>query len=92
MTHLEPDLLECKVKWALGSSSRNKASGGDEIPAESFQILKDGAVKVVHSVGQPVWKTWPWPQLRKVSFHFNHKEGQCQTVFRVPHGCTRFTC
>ena len=62
MTHLEPDLLECKVKWALGSSSRNKASGGDEIPAESFQILKDGAVKVVHSIGQPVWKTWQWPQ------------------------------
>ena len=54
--HLEPDILECKVKWALGSITTNKASGGDEIPAELFQILKDDAVKVLHSICQQIWK------------------------------------
>ena len=62
ITHLEPDILECEVKWALGSVTTNKASGGDEIPAELFQILKDGAVKVLHSVFQQIWKTQQWPQ------------------------------
>ena len=57
ITHLKPDILECKVKWALGSSTMNKASGGDEIPVELFQIPKDGAVKVFHSICQQVWKT-----------------------------------
>ena len=61
-THLEPDILECKVKWALGSVTTNKASGGDRIPAELFQILKDDAVKVLHSTGQQIWKTQQWPQ------------------------------
>ena len=62
ITHLEPDILECEVKWALGSITTNKASGGDGIPAELFQILKDDAVKVLHSTYQQSWKTQQWPQ------------------------------
>ena len=61
ITHLEPDILECEVKWALGSISTNKASGGDGIPAELFKILKDDAVKVLHSICQQIWKTQLWP-------------------------------
>ena len=61
-THLEPDILECEVKWALGSITTNKASGGDGIPAELFQILRDDAVKVLHSICQQIWKTQQWPQ------------------------------
>ena len=62
ITHLEPDILECEVKWALGSITMNKASGGDGIPVELFQILKDDAVKVLHSLYQQIWKTQQWPQ------------------------------
>ena len=62
ITHLESDILECKVKWALGSITMNKANRGDGIPVELFQILKDGAVKVLHSICQQIWKTWQWPQ------------------------------
>ena len=62
ITHLEPDTLECKVKWALGSITVNKSSGGDGIPVELFQILKDDAVKVLHSICQQIWKTQQWPQ------------------------------
>ena len=62
MTHLEPDILECEVKWALGSITTNKASGGDGIPVELFQILKDDAVKVLQSICQQIWKTQQWPQ------------------------------
>ena len=62
ITHLEPDLLECEVKWALGNITTNKASGGDGIPVELFQILKDDAVKVLHSICQQIWKTQQWPQ------------------------------
>ena len=62
ITHLVPDILECKVKWALGSITTNKASGGDGTPAELFQILKDDAVKVLHSICQQIWKTQQWPQ------------------------------
>ena len=62
ITHLEPDILGCKVKWALGSITMNKASGGDVIPAELFQIPKDDAVKVLHSICQQIWKTQQWPQ------------------------------
>ena len=62
ITHLEPDILECEVKWALGSITTNKARGGDGIPVELFQILKDYAVKVLHSIRQQVWKTQQWPQ------------------------------
>ena len=62
ITHLEPDILEYEVKWALGSITMNKASGGDGIPVELFQIMKDDAVKVLHSICQQIWKTqqWPW--------------------------------
>ena len=62
ITYLEPDILECKVKWALGSITMNKASVSEGIPAELFQILKDNAVKVLHSVCQQIWKTQQWPQ------------------------------
>ena len=62
ITHLEPDILECEVKWALGSVTTNKASGGDGIPVELFQILKDDAVKVLHSICQQIWKSQHWPQ------------------------------
>ena len=67
ITHLEPDILECRVKWALGSITTNKASGGDGIPVELFQILKDDAVKVLHSICQQIWKTQQWPQAWKRS-------------------------
>ena len=62
ITHLEPDILECEVKWALGSITTSKASGGDRISAELFQILKDVPVKVLHSICQQIWKTQQWPQ------------------------------
>ena len=62
LTHLEPDILECEVKWALGSITTNKASGGDVIPVELFQILKDDVAKELHSISQQIWKTQQWPQ------------------------------
>ena len=62
IAHLEPDILECEVQWALGSTTTKKASGGDGIPVELFQILKDDAVKVLHSICQQIWKTQQWPQ------------------------------
>ena len=62
ITHLEPDILECEVKWALESIAMSKASGGDGIPVELFQILKDDAVKVLHSIHQQIWKSQQWPQ------------------------------
>jgi len=62
ITHLEPDILECEVKWALGSITTNKPSGGDGIPVELFQILKDNSVKGLHSICQHIWKTQQWPQ------------------------------
>ena len=62
ITHLEPDILKCEVKWALGSITMNKASGGDGIPVELFQILKDDTVKVLHSICQQIWKTQQWPE------------------------------
>ena len=67
LTHLEPHLLGCKVKWALGSITMNKANGGDGIPVELFQILKDDAVKVLHSICQQIWKIWQWSQVWKRS-------------------------
>ena len=70
VTHLEPDILESEVKWALGSITTNKVSGADRIPDELFQILKDDDVKVLHSICQQIWKTQQWPQnWKKVSFH-----------------------
>ena len=62
VTHIKPDILECEVKWALGSLTTNTASRGDGIPAELFQILKDFAIKMLHSIYQEIWKTHQWPQ------------------------------
>ena len=79
ITQLEPDILECEVKWALGSITMNQASGGDEIPAELFQILKDDAVKVLHSIRQQIRKSQQWPQDWKRSvFILNPKEGNAK--------------
>ena len=78
ITNLEPEILECEVKWALGSIAMNKACEGDGIPAEVFQILKDDAVKMLYSLHHQTWKTQQWPQdWKKVSFHSNPKERQC---------------
>ena len=73
ITYLEPDVLECKVKWALGSITTNKASGGDGIPVELFQILKDDGGKVLHSICQQIWKTQQWPQDWKSQFSIPKK-------------------
>ena len=70
----------------------NKTSGGDGIPAELFQILKDDAVKVLHSTCQQIWKTAVATGLEKVGFHSNPKEGRCQRVIKLPHNCTHLTC
>ena len=92
ITHLEPDILECEVKWALGSISMNKASGGDGIPVELFQILKDDGVKVVHSICQQIWKTQQWPQDWERSIFIpipkkgNAKEcSNYRTIALIPH-------
>ena len=77
ITHLEPDILECEVKWALGSITTHKASEGDQIPVELFQILKDDAVKVLHSIYQQIWKTQQWPQDWKRSVFMQSQEKQC---------------
>ena len=74
ITHLEPDILESEVKWALGSITTNKASGSDGIPVQLFQILKDDVVKVLHSICQQIWKTAEATGLGKVSFYSNPKE------------------
>ena len=89
---LEPDILECEVKWALGSITVNKTSGGDGIPIELFQILKDGPVKVLHSICQQIWKTAVATGLEKGSFHSNPKERQCQRMLKLLHNCTHLTC
>ena len=78
--HLEPDILECEVKWALGSIIMNKANGRDGILAELFKILKDDAVKVLHSIWQQIWKTQQWPQDWKRG---NLKERQCQRMLKL---------
>ena len=86
ITHLEPDILECKIKWALGSITMNKASGGDGIPAELFQILKDDAVKVlVLTMPANLGNSAVATGLEKVSFHSNFKERQCQRMFNCTH-------
>ena len=82
ITHLEPDILECEVNWALGSI-KNKASGGDGIPVEVFQMLKDDTLKVLHSTCQQIWKSAVATGLEKVSFHSNPKEKQCQRMFKL---------
>ena len=87
---LEPDILECEVKLALESITTNKASGGDGIPVELFQILKD-AMKVLHSICQQIWKTQQWPQDWKRSFHSNPNKRQCQRMLQLPRNCTHLT-
>ena len=91
ISHLEPYILQCEVKWALGSITTNKASGGDGIPAEIFQILKDDAVKVLHPICQQIWKTQQWPQdwKRSVSFHSQRKAMSNNS--QTPHNCIHLT-
>ena len=92
ITDLEPDILECEVKWALGSITMNKASGGDGIPLELFQILKDDAVKVLHlNTPANLENSALATGLEKVSFHSNLKESQCQRMLKLPHNCIHFT-
>ena len=92
ITHLEPDILECEVKWALGSITTNKASGGDGIPVELFQILKDDAVKVLHSIMPAnLENSAVATGLEKVGFHSNPKERQCQRMLKLLHNCTHLT-
>ena len=88
VTYLEQDILECEVKWALGSITKNKASSGDGIPVELFKILKDDAVKVLHTICQQIWKTQLWPQDWKRSRgpRRNH------TYTHIDHGCLQETC
>ena len=90
-THLEPDILECEVKWALESITMKKASGGDGIPVELFQVLQDDAVKVLHSMPASLENSAVATALGKVSFHSNPKERQCQRMFKLPHNCTHLT-
>ena len=92
ITHLEPDILECEVKWALESITMNKPSGGDGIPVELFQILKDDAVQVLHSICQHLENIAVATGLEKVSFHSNSKERQCHRMLKLPHNCTHLTC
>ena len=101
ITHLEPDIPDCKVKWDIAV---NKASGGDGIPVELFQILKDDAVKVLHSLCQQIWKTQQWPQdwkrlvFNPISKKGNAKELPLLKLFKLPkvskllHNCTHLTC
>ena len=83
ITHLEPDILECEIKWALGSIIMNKASGGDRIPVELFQILKDDAGKVLHSICQPIWKTQQWPQDWKKSIPKKGNSKECSNYCTI---------
>ena len=88
ITHLEPDILECEVKWALESVTMNKISGGDGIPVELFQILKDDAVKVLPA---NLENSAVATEQEKVSFHYNSKERKCQRMLKLPHNCTHLT-
>ena len=92
ITHLEPDILECEVKWALVTITANKASGGDGIPAKLLQVLKGDAVKVLHSLCQQILENSAVATgLEKVSFPSNPKERQCQRMLKLPHNCTHLT-
>ena len=98
ITYPEPDILECEdileyeVKWALESITMNKASGGDGIPVERFQILKDDAVKVLHSICQQIWKTQQWPQDWKRSVFIPILKKDNAKECSLPHSCTHLTC
>ena len=91
ITHLEPDILECEVKWALESITTNKASGGNGIPVELFQILEDDAVKVLHSLCQQIWKTQQWPQHWKRSVSFQSQRKVMPKMLKLLHNCTHLT-
>ena len=91
ITHLEPDILEREVKWALRSITTSKASGDDGIPVALFQILKYDAVEVLHSICQQIWKTAVATGLEKVCFHSSPKEKQCQRMLKQLQNCTHLT-
>ena len=91
ITYLEPDILECEVKWTLGSSTMNKASGDDGIPVELFQILRDDAVKVLHSLYQQIWKTQHGHRTGKGQFSFQSQRKAIQRMLKLPHNCTHLT-
>ena len=90
ITQLEPDILECDVQWALGSITMNKASGGDGIPVELFQMLTDDAVKVLHSIYQQIWKTQQWHRTGKGQFSFQSQR-KAMPQNELPHNCTHLT-
>ena len=94
ITHLEPDMLECEVNWALGSITTNKASGGDGIPVELFQILKYDAMKESATLNMPanLENSAVATRMEKIGFHSNPKEGQRQRIFKLLHNCTHLTC
>ena len=94
ITHLEPDILECEVKWALGSTTTKKLVEVMEFQLSYLKILKDDAVKVLHSVCQQIWKTQQWPQdwKRSVFIPIQRNERQCQRMFKLPYNCTNFRC
>ena len=92
ITQLEPDILEFAVNWALGNTTTNKNSRGDGIPAELFQILKDDAVKVLHSMSANLENSAVATGLEEVSFHSSPKERQCQRMRKLPHSCTHLIC
>ena len=93
ITHLEPDILECEVKWALVSITMNKANGGDGMPVELFQTLKDDAVKsAACNMPANLENSAVATGLEMVSFHCNPKERQCQRMLKLLHNCTRLTC
>ena len=93
ITHLELDILECEVKWVLGSIILNKANEGDRIPSELFKILKDDAVKVLQlNMPAKLENSAMATGLEKVSFHSNPKERQCERMFKLQYNCAHFTC
>ena len=91
ITHLEPDILECEVKWALESITMNKASGGYGIPVELFQILKDDAVKVLYSMCQQIGKLRSGHRTGKGQFSFQYQKRQCQRMLKLLHNCSHLT-
>ena len=91
ITHLEPDILECEVKWALGSITMNKASGGDGIPVELLQILKDDAVKVLHSICQQIGKLSSGHRTGKCQFSFQSQRKAMPKMLKLLHNCTHLT-
>ena len=92
ITHLKPDILECEVKWALGSITTNKDSAGGGIPVELFQILKDDAVKVLHSICQQIWKTQLGHRIGKGQFSFQSQRKTMPKMLKRLHNCTHLTC